>query len=365
FSQDQATPNVTIIGKISFSSAGSVGLANLRFQTNSDNAVAVTGSAASIVNFMNCYFNCTNTTGISFTTSNASASISITDCSGDIGTTGISLFSHSSTGTLSITFSSINNSGSSTTASTASAGTVNLSYSAFLIPITTSSTAVIAINDCGFTATNTTVLTIGGNTTSQLNYSTLSSGSASALSVGTTSTVNATFLVIDSTNTNAITGAGTLNYGDITFRNTGSDVNTTVAVALTGISQTWTPNLQINGSSTGITYTTQLGGFAQLGPIVSIWGRIVLSSKGVSVGTVTISNLPVTSGANGARQVIPVPFFNQATFAGYSSMCLQLSASSTVATFFISGSGVSVGGLNDTAITNTFSVDFTGVYIIN
>src|SRR5258706_2812563 len=69
---------------------------------------------------------------------------------------------------------------------------------------------------------------------------------------------------------------------------------------------TWTPNLQINSVNTGITYTTQAGAYQQIGNAIYISCNIVLSSKGVQNGNVTISNLPVATGAAGANNTILV-----------------------------------------------------------
>lgn len=132
------------------------------------------------------------------------------------------------------------------------------------------------------------------------------------------------------------------------------------------VTATWTPNLQINGSNTGITYTTQAGGYTQIGNVVYIWGQIVLSSKGVGAGAVTISNLPVATSTNGNRNTIGVNWFNGYTAAGYTTLCLQLAASSTVASLFMSSaSGSANAAAADTNITNTTQLRFSGLYILD
>lgn len=126
------------------------------------------------------------------------------------------------------------------------------------------------------------------------------------------------------------------------------------------------PNLQINGSSTGITYSTQLGGYTVLTNIVFIWVHIVLTSKGASSGLVTLSNLPFATHSNGAHQSISISSFNNVTGAGYTCLSLDLANSSTVGTFLLSSaSGSAQALLLDTNISNTTSLKFNGFYILD
>lgn len=221
------TPNVTIIGNATLSTAGTVSISNVRLQTNSAALLTVSGSAASILNLNNCYLNCSNNTGIAFSAANTSSTINIFNCKGNIGTTGIALFSMSSTGTLNFNQSIFTNTGNSTTANTVSAGSFVSFYSIYANPFTTSSTGIIAMScvtiNCA--AINTTALTHGGNTASNFNYCTVGSGSASAISISTTLSLYS--VVISSNNTNAITGAGTLIYVGVIFQGTSSKINTT------------------------------------------------------------------------------------------------------------------------------------------
>src|SRR5579871_5213527 len=64
FDCDAFTPNVTISGTLTLSSAGTVSVSGVNLKTNSAAALAVTGSAASIINLTNCNINCSNNTGI-------------------------------------------------------------------------------------------------------------------------------------------------------------------------------------------------------------------------------------------------------------------------------------------------------------
>jgi len=60
---------------------------------------------------------------------------------------------------------------------------------------------------------------------------------------------------------------------------------------------TFVPELKFGGGSTGITYTTQTGTYTQSGKLVFIQIKLVLTSKGSSVGNATIEGLPFIAGA--------------------------------------------------------------------
>lgn len=236
FSGDSDTPNVTIIGNATFTGAGTVTISNIRLQTTSAAFLTVSGSAASIVNLKNCYLNCTNNTGITYSSSSTSSVINILDCTGDIGTTGIALFTATGAGQGGISSSGmylknteITNSGGSTTANTTSACLVITSKCKFFNPITTSSTGSLGIyyTQVECQNQNATALTLAGTGSGTGQFSEFTSGTASAISIGTGTTFTLTNSQVASSNTNAITGAGTLNYSSIVFAGSSSTVNTT------------------------------------------------------------------------------------------------------------------------------------------
>lgn len=226
---DQLSPAVTILGKCTFSGTGTVTISNIQLKTNSDFLLSVTGSSASVVNLQNCFLNCNNNTGIQFSSSSSSAQINMNTCIADTGTTGIAHFSHSSAGVLSILFSQLNNDGASSTANTCSAGQLLLSYTTMNSPITYSSSSNSTFVYCQIStqAQNVTWLTTSGTATVNITACTINSGTASAISIGTGTTVSMQICKIACTNTNAVTGAGTLSYTPIAFGSTGVAVNAT------------------------------------------------------------------------------------------------------------------------------------------
>ena len=59
-----------------------------------------------------------------------------------------------------------------------------------------------------------------------------------------------------------------------------------------GITGTWTPGVQFNGGTTGITYTLQTGRYFSIGNMVFAFFDIILSSKGSSTGFAEVTGLP-------------------------------------------------------------------------
>lgn len=216
FLADSDTPNVTIIGTLSFSSAGTVSIGNIRLQTNgATNFLSVTGSAASIVNFNNCYLNCTANTGISFTTANTAALLNFYQCKGNLSTTGITFHTSSSTGTISYVNSVFTNTGGSTTQSTNSAGASSLFNCIFNSPIAVSSTGIFTISNSLINTAGQNVISLtaaGTGTLTNLVNSIINSGTAACLSIGSGTNVTVYNNNFTSTNAAPITGAGVINY---------------------------------------------------------------------------------------------------------------------------------------------------------
>jgi hypothetical protein len=65
---------------------------------------------------------------------------------------------------------------------------------------------------------------------------------------------------------------------------------------------TWTPNLLIGGSNTGITFSVQSGTYTRVGNVVNYWFSLALTSKGSQTGIITIDDLPFNNQADGTGQ---------------------------------------------------------------
>lgn len=306
------TPNVSITGKLTMTGAGSVTISNIQLITNSDFFTVVSGSAASVLNLLNCSLNSLNNTGISYTSSSTSSGINCTNCYGNIGTTGIAILSSSGVGQVVFLNCDIQNSGNSTTASTGSAGAIVIINSLITSAFTTTSTGVLQISNSSIVTNggfNATMVTHGGSSTNSFIYnSIIGSGSSSAISIG--STLMMANCVVTSTNTNAITGAGTLINAGISFTGSSYLINTstqTVAqMDVGGISfnggtnllqnyteGTFTPTI-VGGSTAGTTtYTGQNGYYRRIGTVALVQAQMT-GTAATGTGAATFGGLPFT-----------------------------------------------------------------------
>jgi|HubBroStandDraft_3_1064219.scaffolds.fasta_scaffold00795_7 hypothetical protein len=226
------TPSIT--GKITMTGAGTSTISGIELITNSDFALAVTGSAASIINLINCYINALNNTAISYTSSSVSSQIYIFDCSGNIATTGIALWTCTSAGNLFVAYSNFTNTGASTTASSfASSGSFTPEYVIFNSPLSLGGTASISGKGLNINTspTNTVSLAITSTGGGNLYTTSMQSGTASSLTIAGGSALSVDNLTIISSNTNAITGAGSISYGLIVYEGGSHGNNVTTQTA--------------------------------------------------------------------------------------------------------------------------------------
>jgi hypothetical protein len=374
------TGNVTIVGKCTFTGAGTVTIANIELQTNSDYLLAVTGSAASLVNLVNCNLNM-GSTGIDSASSSASSTIYIFGCTGNLSTTGIGIFSDSSAGVLQIVNSLFNNNGASTTASTISAGNCFIYNSTISNPITVSSTGAFVASQSNFYTSpiNSTSLTLGGSGSQSLSNCAISGGTASAISIGSTATIGG--CVVQSTNTNAITGAGTINNAGISFTGSSSLINTTTQVAYNidvgGISfngglntlanyilGTFTPTF-VGGSVAGTTtYTVQNGYYVRVGSMVQIQAN-VQASAATGTGSVILGGLPFTvkNQTNGNAYGAFVDASSGSTWpVGSTSLAVKGAVNTATGSIYVSGTGVAGGFLQ--MFNGTTDYEYTLVHQI-
>jgi hypothetical protein len=325
---DALTPNVTISGTCTLTTAGTVSISGIRLASNGAEFLSITGSAASIVNLNDCYLTTAFDPGITFSSSSASAVINITNCKGDITASAKRLFNSTSAGLLRFVGSYFTNTGGSATASTISAGLLEGASTVFSSPITTSGTnAIISFVNCFMTLSNTTALTVGGSGPNTINNSTFNSGTASSISIGSVLTI--TNSSIASSNTNAITGAGAISYSGITFYNTSSTINTTT--------QTGSGTLQ------GSKNTAPTAGF--LGEQIRSFNNSGQASAG-SGAAFNITSITLTPGVWDVSGV---------TVAAFSGSATQWSMAVSATSATLPG----IGGDNSTSNTIALTGNFT------
>jgi hypothetical protein len=365
-------PSVIIFGKATATFVGTCTISGIQLVTNADNFLAVTGSSATIVKLKECLLTVSSNSvnGILYSSSSASSVIELDHCQGDVSGTTSAMFSSTSTGTLKILYCNITNSIAGTTASTTSATLLTIAHSNLLAPI--SVTSPVALSEISYTtidcsAINATALTTVTSLTLIAQSCTFRSGSASAVSVGASSTLSMINCSVSSTNTNAVTGAGTLNQNPIAFSNTSSLINTTtIGNFAFGRTGTWTPVVSFGGSSAGVTYSgTPTGYYTLIGKLCYIKLEVSLTNNGSGTGTCAIT-LPFTSSADSGTTRISCAVFNSATSlpAGSTYCLLSIGTStnsSTIDGFAISGS---TGACTEANITNSAIIAFCGSYHI-
>lgn len=230
---DANTPNVIILGKASASFSGSCSISGIQLKTNSDFCLQVTGSNATIVNLTSCFIDVNNNTALLMSNSNGLSKINLYQCNGNIDTTGIAYFSITGAGAIRFFGGVYSNTGGSITASTNSSSTSGSvrfdGVSEFINAITTSNSGQFAVNNSFMNGEQI----LGGTGTNTINNCRIEgNGSNPAISVGTGASLSINIADIDSINTNAITGAGQVNFGGIVFTNSSSLINTTTQVPL-------------------------------------------------------------------------------------------------------------------------------------
>ena len=356
-----STSNVIIKGNCTLSTAGTVTISGVQLQTNSANCITVSGSVASILNLNNCYINCTNNTGISYSSSSSSSQINIFNCNGNLGTTSIGLFSDSSSGLLYFRNCYFTNSGSSTTASTCSAGQLNTFACTFNNPLTYSSSntsSSLEHTDIETNSTNSTSITTSGTGTLGVDYCYIASGSASSLSIGTGTTIIAYFTEINSSNTNAVTGLGTFSSNGTIYVNSHlSNVTTQSGGAISGITQGTAPsagfigeqfranntvNTLSNNTPTNITSINLTAGIWD----ISLVSLTEFSGVSTAVSVAISTNSASFSGTSAGDNYLPAQFTQTAPYICLSIPSYRVTISSTTTYYLVAQITFSSGGGN-------------------
>ncbi len=303
---------VEIIGKASLA-AGSCGITACRLTTSGDFCVEATDTGS--ISLLGCHIEADDNSSIN---NSGSGVIAFRSCTGGTGTTGIVFFTNSGAGSISCRYSNIGNVGASVTPSTASSGSIFIQNSVIALPFSTSSTGVVEISgsELSNSGINTATLITAGTGTSTISNSSIFSGTASCVSAGSGTTVTITESSVTSSNTNALTGAGTLRHGNISFNGSSSLIDTTTTVGLDtapgritfdgGVNfldfyqeGTFVPTLTGSGGAPTIAYTTQLGKFTRIGNVVHVKVVITINTISGGSGNIRINTMPFTSANDG------------------------------------------------------------------
>jgi hypothetical protein len=179
--------------------------------------------------------------------------------------------------------------------------------------------------------------------------------------IGTTTTgATARALQIDYGGTSTAAMSVPITSGPVTF---GGGVNLGGTTLSTYTEGSWTPAVAFGGAATGITYTTQVGRYTQVGDLVYAQCRVVLSSKGSSTGAMSITGLPVAASSTANQYAVGSAFATSMTYTGTLQVYVDPTATTSIQV------GVNNGGTNasiaDTNATNTTIIMVTIVYRTN
>lgn len=132
----------------------------------------------------------------------------------------------------------------------------------------------------------------------------------------------------------------------------------------TYIQGTFTPVLRFGGASVGITYSSQFGQYNQVGNVVYFSIQIILTSKGSSTGTASISGFPVTSSSTSGNVSFPIPFMYKITLtATYTQMYSAVGNSSVICTLAQANAiGSASVVVDNTSFANDSVIGFQGFY---
>lgn len=226
---DGLNANVTILGKVTCTSAGSYSLSGIRFRTNGDNFFVCSGAAAINVFFSNCYFVTNGNTG--FNLSNANANITVLQGLSDT-LAADALFA--------ITGSSLSmdghiNIGSVQGTSTVSSGTFSSFSSSLAFVLTSSSSGQIKLR---YTSMPLGQTCINHNATSGTSFvfgCIIEGGASTSITIGAGATLSVINTIVDtatSAATAAISGAGTLKFCNLSNEDIGTVLTVTTQTPL-------------------------------------------------------------------------------------------------------------------------------------
>lgn len=228
--------NVTLTGTLTISAAEiNVGIYGFNL-SNTDTIINLSGTGSNVT-LVDCTINISGSSKTALINSGPStANIYVYSSFSSVGDT-CKLFDQSGAGVCWFYYSKLVNFSGTPVASTCSDGNVRIFSSTLNVALASSSTGIYLIENSSLGTqltpfNNTTWLTTAGTALHIITNCSFYSGTASCISIGSGTTVQLTRCTISSTNTNAISGAGTLIYSGLTFTGTSSIVNTTTQTGL-------------------------------------------------------------------------------------------------------------------------------------
>lgn len=137
--------------------------------------------------------------------------------------------------------------------------------------------------------------------------------------------------------------------------------NYTPAAAAPYQAGSWTPTILVNGSSTGVTYSAQVGSYIKFGALVWVLLRVTITNNGSGTGNVAIGGLPFTSKTvSGSSGILSSPFY--ANLSGINTTLMGSVGPASTTIDLRSSVSTTIGNMTDTNITNTADIVMVGWY---
>lgn len=121
------------------------------------------------------------------------------------------------------------------------------------------------------------------------------------------------------------------------------------------VTGSWTPVLTFGGASTGITFSSNTALYTQLGNLVYLQARMLLSSKGSATGAAAITGLPFAS-------TVPCELTVRVSGTTFSTYLVLETSGSSLLPYNVLSAGTGAQ-LTDADFTNNTILIFSGVYI--
>jgi hypothetical protein len=162
-------------------------------------------------------------------------------------------------------------------------------------------------------------------------------------------------------------GEGLPNEINAEFAQISQSTSVQIAAALSGTAGeqvyaegTFTPGVEFGGGTTGITYSQQVGRYTRIGRMVHINIHILLTAKGSSTGSATVTGLPFTVG-----ETTPAIIFIGAMTAGVGDTYVEavFATGGTTVTMFDVAAGT-FAALTEADFTDNSRIRISGAYEI-
>lgn len=209
-----------IIGKITMTATGQASVYGCTLRTNADYIAEITGSNAVELIFDDCAFEVLNSNA--FHCTNASGALLIRKSDGTCNSS--YTYWIFTAGGCTVSYSLLFSNGSVVN-STFDNAAFNSEFSWIYVPLVTTNAGSLTSFKSTHIVTNASTISINGTIGANIiEACRLDSGTAETLKIGAATDCVVVLTAMYTTNTNAITGLGTLKYGFITFYGTGSGV---------------------------------------------------------------------------------------------------------------------------------------------